>query len=296
MAPPTQVISKKYASGKPGKVKEAEYFYYDTAPDHNQNFAIVCGGYEKCAPDFDIDRCDYPYYFVKYTIAGKGSLEIHSKVLSLKSGVLTGFEPGTAHHYTADPSDPMEHIFITFVGQEAINLFAKSTLQKNHYIETANPDSTLAVFQKILNIGLQKTAYSQEICCHYLSILLLEMAAATDNPLTPVSLSKQTFQKCKAYIDAHFSWIEGPGEVAEQCDIDVRYMASLFKRYWYISPSQYIMRLKLNKAANLLLTTNEKVKDIAEQIGFENPYHFSKNFKQFHGRSPNHYRCTYRRQ
>ena len=130
-----QTIKKTYTSGRPGKVIDAEYFYYDTAPDHNQDLAIVCGGYEKCAPDFDINRTNYPYYFVKYTLHGKGTLEINSQTLSLRPGTLTGFEPGTAHHYKADPTDPMEHIFITFLGNQAPDLFRKSTLSQNHFIQ-----------------------------------------------------------------------------------------------------------------------------------------------------------------
>ena len=285
-----QTIKKTYTSGRPGKVIDAEYFYYDTAPDHNQDLAIVCGGYEKCAPDFDINRTNYPYYFVKYTLHGKGTLEINSQTLSLRPGTLTGFEPGTAHHYKADPTDPMEHIFITFLGNQAPDLFRKSTLSQNHFIQTANPEQMLNQFRKIIEVGLHKPPFSQEICCHYLCILLLEMAASGANPTAHVSISMQTYHKCKAYIDTHFSWIQTPGEVAKQCDIDVRYMASLFKKYCHISPSQYIMRLKLNKAANLLLTTDLKIRDIAEQVGFMDPYHFSKNFKQFHDLSPNHYR------
>jgi len=286
----SQTIKKKYTSGRPGKVIDAEYFYYDTAPDYNYNLAIICGGYEKCAPDFDINRTNYPYYFVKYTLRGQGTLEIDAQTLLLKPGVLTGFEPGIAHHYKADPTDPMEHIFITFLGNQAPDLFRKSTLSENHYIETANPEQILNQFRKIIDVGLQKPSFSQEICCHYLYILLLEMAASSADPTAHVSISMQTYQKCKAYIDHHFSWIETPGEVAEQCDIDVRYMASLFKKHCRTSPSQYIMALKLNKAANLLLNTDDKIKEIAEQVGFGDPYHFSKNFKQFHGLSPNHYR------
>jgi AraC-like DNA-binding protein len=286
----SQTIKKKYTSGKPGKVVDAEYFYYDTAPDYNHDLAIVCGGYEKCAPDFDINRNNYPYYFVKYTIRGKGTLEINSHILSLKPGILTGFEPGTAHHYKADPNDPMEHIFITFLGIQASDLFYKSTLAGNHFIEAANPDQMLNQCRKILDVGLHKPSFSQEICCHCLYILLLEMAAYSANPMSHISISMQTYQKCKAYIDHHFSRIHTPAEVAEQCDIDVRYMASLFKKYCHISPSQYILGLKLNKAANLLLNTDDKIKEIAEQVGFGDPFHFSKNFKQFHGQSPNHYR------
>ena len=290
MTQSTQTINRKYTSGMPGNVMDAEYFYYDTAPDYNHDLAIICGGYEKCAPDFDINRSNYPYYFVKYTIRGKGTLDINAQTIQLRPGILTGFESGTAHHYKADPIDPMEHIFITFVGRRATELFTKSTLRQKHFIETADANSMQKLCHKILDIGLQKPPFSQEICCHYLCILLIEMAVSCANSTTQLSLSMRTYQKCKAYIDAHFSWIQTPGEVAEQCDIDVRYMASLFKKHCHTSPSQYIMALKLNKAANLLLTTDDKIKEIAEQVGFLDPYHFSKNFKQFHGKSPNHYR------
>ncbi|MCE5185789.1 MAG: AraC family transcriptional regulator [Planctomycetaceae bacterium] len=287
---PAQSIKKKYTSGKPGKVVEAAYFYYDTAPDHNHNFAIVCGGYEKCDRDFEINRTHYPYYFVKYTVRGRGTMEINGQILPLRPGILTGFEPGTAHHYRADPIDPMEHIFITFLGNQAPDLFRRSTLSENHFIEAANPEQMLRQCRKIIDVGLQKPPFSQEICCHYLHILLLEMAASSANPTARISISTHTYQKCKAYIDDHFSFIQTPGEVAKKCDIDVRYMASLFKKHCHTSPSQYIMALKLNKAANLLLSTDNKIKEIAGQVGFDDPYHFSKNFKQFHGQSPVHYR------
>lgn len=286
-------IKKKYTSGIPGHVLDAEYFYYDTAPHENQELAIVCGGYEKCAPDFDINRNKYPYFFVKYTLRGKGVLEINNQVLPLKPGVLTGFESGTPHHYRADAADPMEHIFITFIGGQAGRLFRKSDLGQRHYLETADRQGMLKICQKILATGLQKPPFSQELCCSYLRILLLEEASLLPRIGKNVSISMNTYRNCKGYIDSNFSSILSPYEVAEQCGINVRYMAALFKKHDRISPSHYIMRLKLNKAANLLLTTHLKIKDIAEQVGFYDPYHFSKNFKQFHGRSPNSYRLEH---
>ena len=286
-------IKKKYTAGIPGNVTDADYFYYDTAPADHWKLAIVCGGYEKCAPDFEINRNAYPYYFVKLTLKGKGTLEINDQSLSLKPGVLTGFEPGRPHHYMTDPTDPMEHIFVTFTGREAGGLFQKSTLGQRHYIEASRVQDMLLVCQKILNLGLNKPAFSQEICCSYLRILLLEQAASLSNPTTRVSISMSTYQKCRQYIDLNFSAIQSPNEVADKCDIDVRYMASLFKKYAHICPRQYITRLKLNKAANLLLTTDLKIKDVATHVGFYDPYHFSKNFKQFQGRSPKQYRSEY---
>lgn len=289
-APPLKKIKGKYTTGAPGNVVDADYFYYDTAPRDHKELAIVCGGYEKCAPDFDINRGNYPYYFIKYTQKGKGTLEIGSQTYPLRPGILTGFRPGTAHRYKADPRNPMEHIFITFSGNECDNLFRKSTLSTRHFIEAAHPDETLNLFNKILQTGHDKPEFSQEICCAYLRILLLELASSSIHSKTAFSISAKTYQDCKKYIDTRFSSIKSPRQVADKCGIDVRYLSALFKRYGHISPSQYLMGLKLNKAANLLLTTDLAIKNVAFQIGFEDPYHFSKNFKKFHGRSPDNYR------
>lgn len=293
MSDTTKTIRRKYTSGQPGKVLDAEYFYYDTAPNYNKELAIVCGGYEKCAPDFEINRGNYPYCFVKYTIRGRGVLTINSRQVSLRPGILTGFEPGTAHHYRADPAEPMEHIFVTFVGNMSPALFEKSRLSEHHYLEVPEQKEMLAILNKILQLGLHKPEYSQEICINYLQILMLEFTCSLPRLNARSSISMSTYQQCKRYIDLNFSDIRSPHEVAMECGIDVRYMASLFKKHCHIPPGQYIMRLKLNKAANLLLTTDLRIKEIGYQIGFDNPYHFSKNFKRFHGRSPQNYRSEH---
>ena len=101
-------------------------------------------------------------------------MEINSQCYDLRPGVITGFSPGTAHHYTAAPEDPMEHIFVTFVGTEAENLLKTSLLADTGIIEPANPPETLEIVEKIFNIGLEKKRYSQQICCNYLRILLLQ--------------------------------------------------------------------------------------------------------------------------
>ena len=287
-----KIIRKKYTQGTPGHVLDTEYFYYDTAPTYNKSLAIVCGGYEKCAPDFEINRNNYPYYFIKYTINGKGTLQISTNSYQLTPGVLSGFCSGIPHHYKSDPQDPMEHIFITFVGSNAKTLVYNSTLGSGGAINVTDPVDTLRIMEKILHTGLEKKPHSQQICCNYLRILLLEQAANNAGS-NSYRLSMKTYQKCKRFIDNNFSEITSPRRAAKACGINARYMSSLFKRYGSNSPHEYIMRLKLNKAANLLLTSILSVMEIAAQVGFDDPYHFSRNFKKFHGSSPKNYRLLH---
>lgn len=56
------------------------------------------------------------------------------------------------------------------------------------------------------------------------------------------------------------------------------------------SPSHYLLRSKIEQAAHLLKTTNAPIKEVSFDLGFQNPYHFSRVFKRFTGQSPSGFR------
>jgi len=58
------------------------------------------------------------------------------------------------------------------------------------------------------------------------------------------------------------------------------------------SPSHYILRGKIDLATNLLTTTNMRIKEISFELGFQNPYHFSRVFKKATGQAPSDFRKT----
>lgn len=63
-----------------------------------------------------------------------------------------------------------------------------------------------------------------------------------------------------------------------------------FKNQLGISPHQYLLQVKIDRAKELLLFTDSEVKDIAQQVGFPDPYYFSKVFKDKTGVSPLRFR------
>jgi len=63
-----------------------------------------------------------------------------------------------------------------------------------------------------------------------------------------------------------------------------------FKAQIGMSPNQYFLSVKMDKAKELLLFTDQEVKDIGLQLGFTDPYYFSRVFKERTGLSPVHFR------
>lgn len=285
-----EAIENKFKLALDGHVTESRYFFFETDPKKRQKLAIIFGGFEKCAPDFEIKRKTYPFYVIEIPTKGKCLFKIGTKQYELKKGSLGGFAPGITHHYKCDKNNPMEHIFIAFTGSQAPRLFKKSGFNKGKVLQLLKPADIFYLAEAILKKGLEKTDISHELCCSYLRTLILEQSSHLAVAEGTKFASMKTYRICRKYIDENFSTILLPSEVAVQCGINVRYMSRLFKRYANITPHEYIMRLKLNKAANLLLISSMPVSDIAEMIGFVDPYHFSRNFKKFHGLSPRYYR------
>jgi|GEM_PF-1024072 len=288
-----QQIKKKYQLAKPNQVLEAEYFYYEKETRQNKDLAIVCGGYEKCAPDYEIHQSDSPFFVIKYTIKGAGSFIKNSKKYGLKSGTLSSYGPEDKYRYKGDPKEPMEHIFVIFAGEEALSLLEKSTLAAKGVVQVTDPGKTLYFIKTIMNNGFKKSNYSQQINCSLLRAVLLEQASMQTNTPSSFSLSYETYKRCKKVMDKNFSHIKSINELADSCAINIRYLARLFKRYDKVTPHEYIMRQKTQKAADLLLSSSRTVSEISYSLGFTDPYHFSRVFKRFYGMSPHHYRKTH---
>lgn len=284
------IVRDEYVRAIPGHVLETSYFYFEIEPDHGKDLAIIYGGYEKCAPDFEIQRKTYPWYVLEYPLKGACDFIINSKKHLLRNGILAGFTPGDSHHYKADSSKPLEHIFIAFTGTKAKDLFQKSMISNKVTVNIYDTDRSFDLIEQILEKGRQKTEYSQELCTCYLRTLLLEQAIGMAQLGEHISKAVATYRRCHSFIEKNFSSIKSPSQVADACNINVRYMSRLFKQYQNITPWEHIMRLKLNKSATLLLTSDLPIKTIARSIGFQDQYHFSRNFKKFYGYSPQKYR------
>jgi AraC-like DNA-binding protein len=64
------------------------------------------------------------------------------------------------------------------------------------------------------------------------------------------------------------------------------YLCRLFRRYDHQSPYQYLLRLKMNHAAGRLKQPDALVKQVAEETGFADQFHFSRVFTSVFGLSP----------
>lgn len=77
-----------------------------------------------------------------------------------------------------------------------------------------------------------------------------------------------------------------PDEIAEVIGLSTRQLERLFAKYIHVSPKRYYLKLRLEKARDLLRQTDMSVTDICVACGFKSLSHFSKSYRATYGTSP----------
>ena len=79
-------------------------------------------------------------------------------------------------------------------------------------------------------------------------------------------------------------------EVSNLCNVSTSYFRRLFKEYANVSPKEYVINNKIEKAKLYIEYENFTVSEIAERLNFTDSAYFSKQFKRKVGMSPSEYK------
>jgi AraC-like DNA-binding protein len=93
-----------------------------------------------------------------------------------------------------------------------------------------------------------------------------------------------------SYLEANVSAKLTLEEMAEHADLSISHFAATFKQQMGFSPIGYFIQLKMQYACSQLTFSNKTIQQIANEVGYTDPYYFSRLFKKVIGLSPQHYR------
>ena len=284
---PTQAPEPAFFSAA---VSAARRFYLDLNPPVNQPLSVICGGLEHCTPDYAICRKTFPFYSIEYVARGAGKLLLGGQSHSLVPGTIFSYGPGVPHEITGDDQLPLVKYFVDFSGRDASGLLRSCKLAAGR-VARVHPASTLvALFDELLESGLNVGRKNAELCAKLLECLAFKIAGA-NAPLKDVeTLAFLTYQQCRQHIERYFLRIRTLEEIAKECHTNNSYLCRLFRRYDQQTPYQCLLRLKMNYAAARLQSPGTLIKQVAEEVAFPDPFHFSRVFKNVFGVSPDSFR------
>lgn len=272
------------------QVSSARRFYLNLQPPRGTRLAVVCGGVEQCAPDYEIRRETFPFYSIEYVARGEGKLKLGKRSHELKPGIIFAYGPGVRQHITSNPQKPLVKYFVDFAGTQSTQWIQRAGLAPGKVSQVFPPSEIQPLFDELIRSGQRDTRHSPELCRQLLECLGVKLLEARAPLKEAESAAFATYQASRQFVQENFRRLRTLEQIAQECHVDTAYLCRLFRRYDHQSPYLFLTRLKMNEAAGRLQQPGALVKNVAADLGFANPFHFSRVFKSVFGISPDEFR------
>jgi len=157
-------------------------------------------------------------------------------------------------------------------------------------------DKPYILMKQILDIA-NASYYSTFAVDYVVTELLIELTEQYHKQLlhSPIESNEnsQKFAQILEWIRVNIYEDISVQEIANKFSFNADHLTRLFKKKIGMSTIKYINTLKLNKAKELLCTTNQTIKEISYDLNFKDEKYFMKLFKNYEGVTPSQFRDAY---
>jgi AraC-like DNA-binding protein len=268
------------------QVTGTRYFFLDLAPGAAGPLRPALGGRELCNPDYAVEREAYAYDGLEYVAEGGGWVELNGLRHALSPGTVFAYGRATRCAIRTDPARPLVKYFVCLAGRSAARRLEQAGMAAGRVRQFAAHGELRGLFEDLIHEGQRRGRLVGALSVARLELLLLkveEHAAHGPRRDDPV---RERFLRCKAIIDEQAMKLATAEEIAAAAGLEVSSVCRLFRRFHDSSPYQYLLRRKMTLAAEDLVENGGLVKEVAQKMGFGDPYHFSRCFKAVHGVAP----------
>lgn len=256
-----------------------------TTPSRAMPLNVRSAGHYQLAPHRSELRDPGDFLQVFWSVAGSGWATIGGTRHAIRPGMLFYHAAGEPHELLTGP-DGWDYRWLTFDGTRHATIPKVYNLAR---LQSAGPCPSELFDQ--LDACLQDPTSDGELRASVIAyeILLLASSPQTESPLTGQHLD--TASRAKSWLDLHFTDARlNITTLTARLRVHRATLHRVFTRNYGVSPVQYLGRLRLRLALELLTGTRLPIADIAVRAGLPDVAYFSKLITRHTGYSPRAYR------
>lgn len=232
-------------------------------------------------------------YQLLYQPEGEGVFSsAHLPETKIKAGDIFLLFPGEWHSYHPSGTKGWKSYWIGFKGKNIDDRVKAGFLSPEKPIyHVGYSNEIIALYEEAYKTAQEEAAFAQQTMAGIVNHLIGKMYSLERN----IVLSKDAkhvdmINKARLRIRETLEDTLTIQEIAQELGISYSSFRKLFKEHTGFAPAHYQQNLKLQRAKELLSTTDESIKGIAYRLNFESPDYFSAKFKNQTGMKPSDFR------
>ena len=283
---------------------------YLLANDRDAQWGLTVStvGYEEIAPGDSyptVGHADGYYFHVEkgrelqeyqllYITEGEGRFRSahHQRLTTVREGDMFVLFPGEWHTYYPLVDKGWKSFWIGFKGRNMDDRVAAGFLKPEKPIyHVGFSDDIVRLYRSAYEAAVNEAGYMQQLLAGLVNHLIGMMYSLERNiELGRNQQHVDMVSRARLLIRESLETSLSIQEVAERMGVSYSNFRKLFKEHTGLSPATYQQDLRLQRAKELLTTTDMSVKEIAYRLNFESPDYFSAKFKIKTGRRPSELR------
>lgn len=266
-----------------GRAKIASYI--PTLPALRYLYCCTVAGWHSCN---ELYRQEYPRgaasYLLIYTVKGAGRLEAFEKMYPLLENSIAIIPAKTPMKYYTDRDVKVwEFYWLNLSGERVLAILDNLIADKKEVIRAMPPLE--GIFSELVKEALTETERSE-----MLNTLLEKMISKA---VFNRSRKKSTADDLLEYLSANYRSHINLESISERFYLSKNQIIRIIRRQTGYSPHEYLTRIRLTKACELLEYTRTPISEIGRCVGYENKSHFSAAFRKLYGITPAEYRIRF---
>ena len=229
-----------------------------------------------------------PCYGLVYLLGGRGEFAARGwKRVRVAAGDVLFLFPQVWHNYTPDLTTGWNEFWVLFDGELAGQWVSSGWIDPaKPVLRTGVHSNLVELFDQLLAAARAKPLYvNQMLAGLAVQLLASVLSCSVESQSNPNAEKMALVRRAQELIDQQWNKPLDLPKLADSLGLKYRTFRHLFEQFGGLPPLQYQLNLRINRAKPLL-EKEMTIEQVADHVGFTDPYYFSRLFKQKTGLSP----------
>ncbi len=213
----------------------------------------------------------------------------------IEAGTIIILFPGERHSYAPSEQDGWSEYWIGFRGRVAERIVSAGFFdRRNALLKIGISNSLISLYKDAIRIADKESMGSQQLLAGIVTHILGHVLYRNRNYGEGTNRTEEIINDARQLMRERVHHSLRAEDISDSLGVGYSWFRQSFKRFTGISPAQYISRILISRAKEMLVSEHQTISEIAYQLGFESVGQFSTLFRKIEGITPRQFRESHR--